>query len=132
MRWDFRFSKEKNSSGFLYKEINLKLYGHVLEKVESFWFLGMVFDARLTWAGHIEKVIVMCKKVLNVMRCLGEVDWEASRESMREIYVALIKSVIDYVCIAYRYAARTLEVIQTQALGICSGAFGRHLQWRCR
>lgn len=30
------------------EEINLKLYGHVLEKVEFFMFLGMVFDARLT------------------------------------------------------------------------------------
>ncbi len=44
------------------EEINLKLYGHVLEKVESFRFLGIVFDGRLTWAGHIEKVIVKCKK----------------------------------------------------------------------
>ncbi len=30
------------------EEITLKLYGHALEKVESFGFLGMVFDARLT------------------------------------------------------------------------------------
>ncbi len=129
MRWGFRFSKEKTQVVlFTRKKINLiKLYGHVLEKVESFRFLGIVFDARLTWAGHIEKVIVKCKKVLNVMRCLTGVDWGASRQSLREIYVALIKSVIDYGCIAYRDAARTtltkLEVIQTQALRICSGAF---------
>lgn len=74
----------------------LKLYGHVLEKVESFRFLGMVFDVRLTWAGHIEKVIVKCKKVLNVMGkewSLAGVDWGASRQSLREINVALIKSV---------------------------------------
>ncbi|ROL44097.1 Cystinosin [Anabarilius grahami] len=67
------------------------------------------------------------KKVLNVMRCLAGVEWGASRQSLKEIYVALIKSVIDYGCIAYRDAARTtlakLEVIQTQALRICSGAF---------
>ncbi len=56
------------------EEITLKLYGYVLEKVESFGFLGMVFDARLTEDGHIEKVIVKCKKVLNVIRCLKGVD----------------------------------------------------------
>lgn len=62
-----------------------------------------------------------------MIRCLEGVDWRASRQSLKEIYVALIKSVINYGCIAYRDAARTtlakLEVIQTQALRIYSGAF---------
>ncbi|XDV17936.1 hypothetical protein PO909_023724 [Leuciscus waleckii] len=86
----------------------------------------MVFDARLTWAGHIEKVIVKCKKVLNVMRCLAGVDWGASRKALKGIYDALIKSVIDYGCIAYRDAAKTTLAkldVQAQALRICSGAF---------
>lgn len=105
MRWGVRFSKEKTQVIFFTskkvgEEINLNLYGHVLEKVQSFRFLGMVFDARLTGGTEkIEKIRVKCKKVLNVMRCLAGVDWGASRQSLREIYVALIKSVIDYGCI---------------------------------
>jgi len=132
LRWGFRFSREKTQVVFFTRkkvdeEINLKLYGHVLERVESFKFLGMVFDARLTWAGHIEKVLVKCKKVLNVMRCLVGVDWGTDRKAMKRIYGALIKSIIDYGCIAYRDAARTtlakLDVVQTQALRLCTGAF---------
>jgi len=132
LRWGFGFSREKTQVVFFTRkkvdeEINLKLYGHVLERVESFKFLGMVFDASSTWAGHIEKVLVKCKKVLNVMRCLVGVDWGTDRKAMKRIYGALIKSIIDYGCIAYRDAARTtlakLDVVQTQALRLCTGAF---------
>lgn len=41
--------------------------------------------------------------------------------------MCLIRSVIDYGCVAYRSASKTLlgklDVIQAQALRICSGAF---------
>ncbi len=71
------------------------------------------------------------------MRCLKGADWGAIRKSLREIqYIALIKSVIDYGCIAYRDAARTtlskLEVMQNKYLEYAVGLFGRHLQWRCK
>lgn len=47
IRWGFRFSKEKSqvlcfTRKMVGVERNLKLYGHVLENVEFFMFLGMV------------------------------------------------------------------------------------------
>lgn len=54
-------------------------------------------------------------------------DWGASTQSLYRIYVALIRSVLDYGSVVYGSAAKsnliTLEVIQAQALRICSGAF---------
>jgi hypothetical protein len=80
-----------------------------------------------TWAEHIERMVGKCKKVLNVMCCLMGKKWRAGRSSLRTMYVALIRSVIDYGSIAYGWAPRTslkrLEVIQGQGLRICSGAF---------
>ncbi len=45
---------------------------------------------------------------------------------MKSIYIALIRSVLDYGSIVYDSAAKTLlkfDVIQAQALRLCCGAF---------
>ncbi len=67
-----------------------------------------------------------CKKVINVI-CLTGREWGASRSSLKSIYVALIRSVLDYGSIVVGSTAKSLlkrlEVIQNQALRICCGAF---------
>lgn len=54
-------------------------------------------------------------------------EWGASRKSLQRIYSALIRSAIDYGCIIYGSASKSLikkvETIQAQSLRICSGAF---------
>lgn len=104
----------------------MKLGGKDLENVESFKYLGLWFDRRLTWNTHISKMVDKCKRVLNVMRCLCGVDWGASRVALKTIYTGLIRSVIDYGCMVYGSAANTtlkqLDVIQNQALRVCCGA----------
>lgn len=59
--------------------------------------------------------------------CLSGADWGASSQSLKIIYSAVIKSSIDYGSIVYCLANKSLlkkvEVVQSQALCICSGAF---------
>lgn len=61
------------------------------------------------------------------MRCVAEREWGASCRALHRLYVALIRSVLDYGCVAYGSAAKShlkkLDVIQAQALRICCGAF---------
>ena len=80
----------------------------------------MYFDALLTWKEHVGQVEDKCKKVLNVMRCLTGVEWGADTASLRCIYVALIRSRLDYGSVAYGSAAKSvlagLDRIQTQGL----------------
>ncbi len=118
------------------KEVKLYLYGKELERIESFKCLGVWFDARLTWKVHIDSVVNKCKKVLNVMRCLVGSEWGADRSGLKAIYIGLIRSVMDYGCVVYGSASKTLlkklDVIQAQALRICSGAFKQHLCQRYR
>lgn len=61
------------------------------------------------------------------MRCLAGSDWGASRSSLRNIYMAIIRSAIDYGSMIYGSASKSLlkkvDAVQTQALRICCGAF---------
>ncbi len=123
--------KKTQSVFFTSKRIDerliIRMYGKEIETVGTITFLGVHFDSRLTWAEHIRRVEEKSKKVINVMRCLTGREWGASCQSLKIIYVALIRSAMDYGSIVYTSAARShlkkLDVIQTQALRVCSGAF---------
>ncbi len=103
------------------------MYGREVERVGSIKFLGVILDARLTFAEHIKKIEDKCKKAIHVMRCLTGREWGASCSSLKSIYVALIRSVLDYGSIVVESAVESLlmrlDVIQNQALRICCGAF---------
>ncbi len=83
-----------------------------------------MFDSKLNWSVHIEKIEKKCKMILN-MRCLTGSDWGASIRALGDIYVALIRPVIEYGSVVYRSAAKSrlkkMEVIQNQALRIVAG-----------
>nr|XP_054604977.1 uncharacterized protein LOC129166525 [Nothobranchius furzeri] len=106
--------------------VNLKWYGENLEQVKSFNYLGVIFDTRLTWKENISNIEERCRKVINIMRCLKGTDWGYSAQALKQIYISMIRSVIDYGSIMYGSSSKTLlkriESIQNQALRICSGA----------
>lgn len=101
--WGFRFSIEKTQSVFfnLYqkKSSGRTKVKNVWERFKESWnfkFLGINLDSRLTFADHIRRMEERCKRVINIMRCLRGKEWGASRLSLKRIYVALIRSVLDY------------------------------------
>lgn len=74
-----------------------------------------------------QSVVDKCKKVINIIRCLVEVEW-GCRYCCFKIYtyIALLRCRLDYVDVAYEFASKTLlarwDGIQAQALRICIGA----------
>lgn len=131
-KWGFKLSVAKTqvicfSRRHKTTSLALKLYGQPLEQVKTVRFLGVWFDEKLTWKDHLNKITEKSKKVINVLRCLSGQEWGASRTSLQNIYWALMRSVFDYGCIAYMSAAESnlkkLDVLQAQALRICSGSF---------
>lgn len=79
IRWGFRISIDKTktmcfSKKKLTDDIKIKLSTNEVERVDTFKYLGIWFDQRLTWAVHIQKIIDKCKKTINVMRCLCGVE----------------------------------------------------------
>lgn len=130
--WSFRMSVEKTKVICFSKKkklpsTKLKLYDKVLEQVSEVRFLGIWMDSRLTFASHIKKVVEKCKKGVNVLRCLAGVDWGATRYSLKRIYCAMIRPIIDYGGIVYSSAApsilKKVNGVQSQALRIACGAF---------
>ncbi|XP_061909335.1 uncharacterized protein LOC133653724 isoform X1 [Entelurus aequoreus] len=129
--WGLRFSVGKTKVIHFTKrkvqnKIQIKLYGENIEEVQAFKYLGIWFDKNINWSTHISKIVEKIKKVLNIMRALRGKDWGADRQTLKAIYISLIRSVIDYGCIIYQSAAKTLlgkiDRIQSQALRLCCGA----------
>ncbi len=128
--WGFKFSVEKTKMMVFtrkrVKEARILMYGKQIEQVNNFRFLGVIFDSKLNWIEHVRKVEEKCKMILNIMRCLTGSECGASKRALRDVYVALMRPVIEYGSIMYRSASKTslrkLEVIQNQALRICCGA----------
>ena len=92
----------------------------------SFVFLGVTFDSKLTWKNHIDNIIERSKPKLNILRCISGLKWGASKNVMLLIYKALIRSLIDYGSIVYHLAAhyllKKLDTLQCKSLRICTGA----------
>lgn len=116
------FSKQKVTS-----TPKLTLYGNELTFEKEVRFLGVTLDQKLTWKSHLRQLKLRCSKVLNLMKALASHRWGADTKTLIHIYLALIRSKIDYGAIAYMTADRKLlksvDVIQNSALRIALGAF---------
>ena len=90
-----------------------------------FRFLRFWFDTQMTWVKHIESSCQQKENIecdaLPVRNGVGG----AYRMEVKMLYIALLRSVMDYGSIAYGSAAQTSlkkpDVIQAQALRICCG-----------
>lgn len=114
---------KQNKDYVLYKgkkirEGNLKLYRNVLEQAESFRFLGVDFDTRLTWRENIKyEMDIICHGYLSGLA------WRASIIALKYIYIALIRSRLDYRSIVHGSATEPvlvdLDRVQSRALRVC-------------
>ena len=105
----------------------LTLEGEEIEVVPTFRYLGFILDApNLTWSAHIENLKSECNRGLNLMKALANTKFRADRDSLLNIYGALIKGKISYSCPLLISASDSninkLEVIQNSALRIATGA----------
>ena len=132
-QWGFKLSSEKTVAIVFTRnrncradDINLTIGGKIIKVEKTVRFLGVIFDRELTWAPHIKQIEERCNNRLNLMRVMTGTRWGASKMVLLIVYKALIRSVIDYGCIAYDTASSTtkarLDVIQAKALRICCGA----------
>src|SRR6218665_610165 len=98
----------------------LKLGTSRLLYQSSVKFLEVIFDRHLTWSEHIQYVADRCRKRLNLMRAMAGSHWGASTTTLLMVFRALIRSVLDYGCIAYESASTTpkkkLYIIQCNTL----------------
>jgi Reverse transcriptase (RNA-dependent DNA polymerase)/Endonuclease-reverse transcriptase len=130
--WGFQINTAK-SFGIVFTNkisnisINLTINNVHIEIKKEYKFLGVIFDSRLTWKPHILYVCDRAKKCLNLMRAICGTVWGASKKILLLLYRSLIRSIIDYGCLAYEGASKSnlkyLDSIQYQALLIATGGF---------
>lgn len=106
---------------------NLTLNSKVLQYKENIKFLGMTWDAKLTWRPHINILKANCNNALNLLKSITSQQWGADQKSLLMIYRALIRSKLDYGAIVYQSANQTslhlVDSIASEALRIATGAF---------
>lgn len=109
------------------REIKLKLNNTFIVNKNRTKFLGLIFDNKLSWKPHIENIKLRCTKALNLLKMLHGKSWGSDRSMLLRLYGTNVRSIMDYGSIAYVSASestlRKLNVIQNNALRICSGAF---------
>ena len=70
-------------------------------------FLGVIFDTKLTFKNHIQ-YLKTCQKALDILRVVGHTDWGADRIVLLRLYSSLVRSKLDYGCIVYGSARRSI------------------------
>lgn len=129
----FKFSPEKTVCVLfsrrrgLVPDLALSINGHDLAVQEEHKFLGMIFDKKLTFSPHIKALKTRCLKSLNLMKVIAHKNWGADKETLRKLYISVIRSKMDYGCVVYGSARpsilRLIDPVHHQCLRLALGAF---------
>ena len=131
----FKFSTSKTVCIHFHKQYvflsppdpNILLGKTPIKLVREAKFLDVIFVTKLTFKNHIQYLKSSCQKALDILRVVGHTDWGADRIVLLRIYRSLVRSKLDYGCIVYGSARRSilkqLDPIHQKGLRIALGAF---------
>ena len=124
-RWRLQFAPHKcNIIVFSEKshpdQFSLKLYNELLPQVKSCKFLGIIFDQKLSFKEHFEKITESCEELLKILKVLSHSSWTLNFKTLLSIFKLLIRSLIEYSSIIYDITAKSitkkLQIVQNDAL----------------
>ena len=49
------------------EEITLNINGHILSQSENIKILGIIFDRKLKWDGHIQNITKKCRSLMGIL-----------------------------------------------------------------
>jgi ribonuclease HI len=132
----FRFSPEKTVVMHFHRlrprlhpveQPKLKLNGQFLKNAEVHKILGLVFDSKLEWRGHINYIKEKVNKRLNIIKALSGLKWGADQDILLRIHQMVVMSVIEYGVSTYASARKNnlkpLNTLHNQGIRIALGAF---------
>jgi hypothetical protein len=103
--------------------LNISLYKTPINRSEFCTFLGLTIDEKLNFNEHFRIVKKKCNSRLDVLKVLAHKSWSLGPKTLINIYVSLIRSVIEYPAILAPCLSQQninlLQVIQNNALRIC-------------
>ncbi|GAB0094741.1 uncharacterized protein DMENIID0001_100670 [Sergentomyia squamirostris] len=104
------------------------LNGSVLEYTDSYKYLGIWLDPKLSFKTHIAEVKSTCTSRMNVIKCLSGLSWGAHRDSLLTVHESTIVTKIFYGSEVFASAAcattlNSLNSIYNMGYRLSSGAF---------
>ena len=95
------------------------LDGNLLEETNSFKYLGVYVDNRLTWSDHIK---VICKKIAKNIGIMSKLRHYLDLDSLRKVYFSLIYPYLQYGIVTwgntYESRLNQLHVLNNKVLRI--------------
>lgn len=117
----FRFSQKNPNS---LPKIKLKMGGTVIEKVETFNFLGLTISETLSWNDHIDKIRTKISKITGVM---NRIKHQVSSKILLTIYNSLILSHLHYGILCWGFSGHKLFKSQKKAIRVvCKEKYNAH------
>ena len=105
--WHLTFNKEKTQAMLFSRlqkpntNLNLVFDGHPVEVVQSYKYLGIIFDTRLSWKHHIKYVCAKAKKMLIKINAVSNIKWGLPNQSCRFLYLSAIQPILLYGAIVW-------------------------------
>nr|CAI5866538.1 unnamed protein product [Callosobruchus analis] len=103
----------------------IKINNAPIEWVNSYKYLGIIFDAQMSWTKHIDKCVTKAAKGINIMKSLTKVWWGSDPKTLLNIYKGIVRTHLDFgtQCIFKTSKANwnKLNKAQYQALRIAIG-----------
>ena len=100
----------------------IRLFNHDIPIVTEATYLGVNFDARLTWESHFRMMTAKAYKRLNMLRHLSSLSKTPNPNTMIHLYRSIIMPIFEYgsVCIinAAEVHLNKIQLLQNQALRV--------------
>jgi ribonuclease HI len=92
------FTKNKKLKGQL---LQLKLFGETLSYQKEVKYLGVIFDCKLNWTSHLNKVLDKATKLLFTCKSMVGKLWGLKPTFVHWIYTAIVRPIISYAAIVW-------------------------------
>ena len=112
----------KNKSDQVYTQTKLSIKGVVLDRVDSYKYLGVWITADLTWSKHVTEICHKARQKVGVLyrNCYQH----AGSQTIFQLYLSCIRPDVEYAVPVWsphqKYLIHMLEAIQKFALRVCS------------
>ena len=131
--WKLRLNTDKTTYSIFTRspktakqEYLLKINGETIKKEENPSYLGVTLDQQVNLSAFIRSLKEKATKRLNLVKRLASLSWGASKQTLRQLYLGYVRSIMDYAqslqTVASKTAISSLDRVQNQALRlICGG-----------
>ena len=104
---------------------SIKLGSSIIRESRVVSFLGLEISRDLNWGPQVRKIVSKCQNPLKILSCLRHTWWGADPALLIRLYIAIVRSRIEYAsflfCDLSRTQSLTLDRIQFKALRLAMG-----------